>query len=305
MRLATVALAMILALGLASAVEARPGKPHPRPKPTPTAQPSTTLTFALGSQTESAIRSTIPFGILSNWHAKPADTAWMTDAYHRSVYADAKARGYELHLITWTDLPETTGIGCGRQYPVTPGWLEDMAAVADAMKPTYVTLLTEFQTYACEDNRWSGQEVYWNALIANYEAAVPIFRAVGSKVSLGWGGWQTQTDRSLDRFLGVTEDFHSFQAMHGVSNVETSREMVRWLGQYGPVMQAHHKPDGDTNDPATVQRVFREDVAALFTDASVAALVADGLFAWAFLDDVGWPVETRELVRDTVARYGR
>ena len=322
MKRPALAAALILALGLLSAVpasgappcERNPSHPKCRPAtPSPAVSPAVArITFGLGSQAENAIDSTLaPLRILSNWYNGPQDLPWMTDAYHRSVYEDAANRGYSLHLITWTDLPETTldtdhGVACGRSYPLSPGWLDDMTRVADAMEPDYVTLFTEFQTYACTDNRWAGNEAYWQALIAQYEAAVPIFRAVGAKVSLGWGGWELQTDRSLEpHFLTLTHDFMSFQAMHGVSNVQASRDMTRLLGGYGPVMQAHHKPDGDANDPETVQWVFREDVAALFTDSSLREMVDDGLFAWSFLDDVGWPPETQSLVRDVVLRYGR
>lgn len=321
--LAAFALGIIVGLAMTSVVYGAPApfcerKPnHPRCLPAPTAAPSgpatdTRVTFGLGSQAEAALRSKLtadaPIRILSNWYNGPADLSWMTDAYHRSVYADAKARGFALHLITWTPLPEgpISGKGCGRAYPVSEGWAADMQRVAEAMRPDWVTLMTEFQTYACEDNRWSGNEAYWQALIANYERAVPIFRAVGSKVSIGWGGWQTQTDRSLDGpFTAITEDFHSFQAMHGVSNVQAIRDMTAFLGS--PSMLAHHMPDNDTNDDATRNATFKADWQTLATDASIADLVADGLFAWSIVNDVGWSddPETYALVRDAIVRYGK
>jgi hypothetical protein len=322
--LAAFAAGVIVGLALTSVVygaaapfcERKPN--HPRCLPAPTSSPGASpasLTFGLGSQTESAIRSRLtaeaPIRILSNWYNGPADLGWMTDSYHRGIYADAKAQGFELHLITWSQTPEATlttpyGPACGREYPLSARWLDDMRQIAEAMRPDLVTLFTEFQTYPCTDNRWTGSENYYRALIDQYERAVPIFRAVGSKVSIGWGGWQLQTDRSLDsHFTAVTEDFHSFQAMHGVSNVQAIRDMTAFLG--APAMLAHHMPDGDTNDDATRNATFAEDWRQLATDTSIASLVADGLFAWSIVNDVGWSdiPETYELVRDAVTRYGR
>ena len=323
------AIAAILAVGILSAVPSSAAPPcdrkpnHPRcltasPSPVPPTVAPTAgtprLTFGLGSQTESAITSPLtlsaPVKILSNWYNGPHDLGWITDDHHQRIYADAKSRGYRLHLITWTNVPEApiSGKGCGRAYPVSAGWPDDIVAVVDAMRPEYVTLMTEFQTYACVDNRWSGNEAYWQALIANFAAVTPRLRALGSKVSIGWGGWQAYTDRTLEpAFLALDEDFRSFQAMHGVSNVEASRAMTKLLGP-GPVMQAHHMPDADSNPPEVVYATFAEDFRQLFgSEASVQSLVADGLFAWSIVDDKGWSEDpdTFALVRDAIIRWGR
>lgn len=343
-----IALVTFLALTFAGSIGASAAEPtgaggcnrrHPcptaTPSPTPTVNPTPTPTvspvnakiiFGLGSQTESAIISPItqnaPIRILSNWYVTDRDLVWMTDAYHRSIYVDAYSRGYSLHLIDWSPEPEvnfTTLLGeptCGRQYPLSARYLDDQRRLAQQFNGTgtiYVTLMTEFQTYPCVDNSWSNGASYYRALIDQYVKAINVWHtnAPRSKVSLGWGGWETQTDRSIEPFFVdalQASDFMSFQAMHGVSNVQASRDMTTFLGDYGPVMQAHHMPDADNNDLETVYRVFREDFQALFTtQSSVNSLVSDGLFAWQILDDkpLRNSTETYNLVLNSVRTYGQ
>jgi hypothetical protein len=273
------------------------------------------ILFGLGSQIESArgaaITQQAPIHLLSSWYNGPNDLGWMTDAWHRSIYKSAYSAGYALHLITWSELPEstfaaTTGTACGRAYPLSARWQDDMRQLAQAFAgpssgpPLYVTLFSELQTYPCKDNAWSPDAQttnYYRALIAQYEAGVAIFHqyAPNARVSLGWGGWQTRWDdpsigggRSLIPYFGAAMragDFVSFQAMAGDSNVGDIRSMTATLGAYRPVMIAHHMPDGDTNSAATVDATFYADVQTLLTSRSVNDLVGDGLFAWSFLND--------------------
>jgi hypothetical protein len=350
MRIAAAAgLVLILVLGASPSVAARPADfcvrhpSHPAcapvPTPTPTLPPAgPRITFGLGSQAENAIRSRLvadaPVRILSNWYNGPNDLGWMTDAWHRSIYQGAYSAGFALHLITWTPEPETTftastGTVCGRAYPLSAGWLDDMRRLAQAFAgpaagpPLYVTLLTEFQTYPCIDNAWNASaevNAYYLAMIAQYEQAVAIFRqnAPNARVSLGWGGWQANWDdpaigggRSMIPYFATAmshSDFVSFQAMDGSSNVTAIRTMTAILGDYGPVMLAHHMPDADNNDPATVYRVFAGDIGTLFgSDASVQSLVDDGLFAWSIVDERGWSdiSDTYALVVSAITRYGK
>jgi hypothetical protein len=318
----------------------------PRPTPAPTATPAPTtpttpstarLLFGLGSQAESAraaaITAASPIHMLSSWYNGPNDLGWMTDAWHQSIYDSAYAAGYSLHLITWSELPETTftastGTVCGRQYPLSDRWLGDMQQLAQAFggpangPALYVTLFSEFQTYACIDNAWSPNTettAYYTALIDQYTRAVAIFHqyAPNARVSLGWGGWQTRWDepaigggRSMIPFFAAAMgagDFVSFQAMAGDGNVADIRAMTATLGAYRPVMLAHHMPDADTNPISTVNAVFAADIGTLLTASSVAGLVDDGLFAWSFLNDV--PMQssstTFALVDAAVTAFGR
>jgi len=284
--------------------------------PTATKSPSgARLIFGLGSQIEGAraapITQQAPIHMLSSWYNGPNDLGWITDAWHRSIYQDAYGAGYALHLITWTDVPETTfsastGTVCGRAYPLSDQWRDDMRQLARAFAgsaggpPLYVTLFTEFQTYPCIDSAWSPSAQvtnYYQALIAQYEQGVAIFHqyAPNALVSLGWGGWQTRFDNpSIDAGRSMIPhfaaamgagDFVSFQAMAGDSNVSDIQSMTATLGAYGPVMLAHHMPDGDTNSRAVVDATFYADVQTLLTSASISSLAGDGLFAWSFLND--------------------
>jgi hypothetical protein len=311
----------------------------PTMAPTPAPTPATTarLLFGLGSQAESArvapITQAAPIHMLSSWYNGPNDLGWMTDSWHRSIYQGAYSAGFALHLITWTPEPETTfaastGTVCGRAYPLSAGWLDDMRRLAQAFAgpaagpPLYVTLLTEFQTYPCIDNAWNANaevNAYYRAMISQYEQAVAIFHqnAPNARVSLGWGGWQADWDdpaigggRSMIPYFATAmanSDFVSFQAMHGVSNVARIRAMTDVLGAYGPVMLAHHMPDADTNSLSTVYSTFLDDVTALLTPSSIAGLVGDGLFAWSFLDDKPMQASatTFSVVATGVTAFGR
>ena len=211
----------------------------------------------------------------------------------------AYADGYTLHLVVFSNGPEGSlstayGPACGRAYPLSAGFLGDMAQLAQTFAgsgPLYVTLFTEFQTYPCADNAWVGSESYYRALKDQYLAALAVFRqhAPNAKVSLGWGGWQARWDnpatgagRSLfPHFADVMQasDFQSFQAMESDTNVQDVRDMVQILGAYGPVMLAHYKPDNGSCAVATA------DLTTMLTDAYLREVTADGLFAWSFMDE--------------------
>jgi hypothetical protein len=271
--------------------------------------------------------------MLSNWYNGPNDLNWMTDAWHQSIYRSARAAGYALHLITWSDVPETTftattGTVCGRPYPLSDRWLGDMRQLATTFggprsgPPLYVTLFTEFQTYPCIDNAWNPNaqvNAYYRALISQFEKGVQVFHryAPNARVSLGWGGWQTRWDdpaigggQSMIRHFADAmrrSDFVSFQAMAGDSNVTDIRSMTAVLGAYGPVMLAHHMPDGDSNSQATVYSVFERDLRTLLTRSSIASLVGHGLFAWSFMYDgpIAHSSSLFDFVRTAVRTFGR
>lgn len=315
--------------------------PSPTPTPSPTAAPTAgaipKLFFGLGTQVENARQTTLagssPVELYSSWYNGPNDLGWITDAWHRSIYADAYASGKAVHLITWSEVPETRfqtphGTACGRPYPLSMQWREDMRELAKAFAgpasgpPLYVTLFTEFQTYPCRDNAWDPDAettAYYQTLKEQYVAGLAIFHeyAPNARVSLGWGGWQSRWDNPaigegrsmIPHFADVMRisDFVSFQAMAGDSNVSDIRAMSKLLGAYAPVMIAHHMPDSDTNSGSTVNATFANDVRTLLTDASMADLVASGLTAWAFMHDgpLKSDPDLAEFVRKAVIRYGK
>jgi hypothetical protein len=295
----------------------------PEPEPLPP------LLFGLGPTADSASASRLateaPVGILTTWYNGPGDLPWIT-AWRDNVVPAAYARGQALHLVVFNDDPESSfttdlGTACGRPYPLSDRFLDDMAQLAGAFAGApegpvlYVTMFTELQTYACTDNAWDAtpeSNTYFRALQERYLEAVAVFHANAPnvRVSIGWGGWQARWDDAdhdggrsmIDHFAPAMQasDFQSVQAMQSDSNVSDVRAMTRLLGRYGPVMVAHFKPDNGS------QPTFDADLRALFTDDNVRDLQADGLFAFSFMDQVN--VNSSEAAFQSVAgvvrRYG-
>lgn len=301
------------------------GTPPTPPDPSGTPR----LLIGMGPQSTGAERTALateaPVRMLTSWYNGPGDLDWMTRYLPASVPGDYAA-GYAMHLIVYAGGGEEGFAGprgqtCGRKYPLSDQFLGDMQRLARTFAgtsggpPLYVTMFTEFQTYPCIDNLWSGSTEstsYYLALKDRYLQARDVFRAnaPNAKVSLGWGGWQMSWDdpargggRSLvPHFEDVmrASDFQSFQAMDSGSNAGHISDMTRMLGQYGPVMLAHYKPDSGSS------ATFESDVRALFTDDSVRALNRDGLFAFSFMDNANLSSSpgTYGFVRDAVHRYG-
>ena len=327
-----------------------PSTPTPTPKPSATPRPSPTaarsaapaptvrpsvsaagspvkILFGLGPQIQSAstyrLTREAPIHILSAWYNGPGDLSWITDSYHRSVYRQQYAAGRSLHLIVWTDAPNATiatkyGTACGRPYPLSDRFLGDIGHLAQAFAGSgrlYVTLFTEFQTYACTENAWDPDPqtmAYWRALEDRYLAAMAVIKKNAPKalVSLGWGGWQTRWDEPaigggrsmIPHFADVmrASDFQSFQSMRSDSNVSDIASMVNVLGAYGPVMLAHYKPVDAS------QAVYDADVQTLLTDSYMTRLRNGGLFAWCFMDthNLTASTATYAFVKAAVQRYG-
>ena len=165
------------------------------------------LVFGLGPTASGARNSALalqaPLGLLTTWYNGPRDLIWMA-SWKRSVIPQAYAAGYALHLIVYVGGAESTiatnyGPACGRPYPLSAGFLDDMRALAQifagsASGPAlYVTLFTEFQTYPCTDNAWSPNApttAYYRALKDRYLAARDAIKqqAPNANVALGWGG---------------------------------------------------------------------------------------------------------------------
>jgi hypothetical protein len=179
----------------------------------------------------------------------------------------------------------------------------------------YVTVFTEFQTFACTDNAWNPNaqtNAYLRALKDRYLTTLDAFHqhAPGSKVSIGWGGWQARWDEPaigggrsmIPAFADVmgASDFTSFQAMQNDANVSDVRAMVNALNDYGPVMLAHYKPNGGSI------ATFDADVRAMLNEPFLAEMTAAGLFAWSFMDQAIFNASpaTYEFVRSAVTQFG-
>jgi hypothetical protein len=300
---------------------------------TPTATPTAAtggpkLLFGLGPQADSAVQKPLvleaPVRMLTSWYISPDDLGWMT-GWRDGRVPQSYAAGYALHLIVFTNgtetqVPTAYGMACGRPYPLSERFVDDMRQLAQIFAgaasgpPLYVTLFTEFQTYPCKDNAWNPNpetNAYYRALKDQYRAALAVFHqyAPNARVSLGWGGWQTRWDkpstgagRSMFQYFADVmreSDFQSFQAMQSDSNVQDVRAMVQILGAYGPVMLAHYKPDNGS------QATFDADVRAMLTDSYLAEVTANGLFAWSFMDDTNLSASeaTYQYVKNAVIRF--
>jgi hypothetical protein len=282
------------------------------------------LLFGLGPEADGALASpftqSAPVHLLTSWYNGPDDLAWMT-GWHTSLVPNAYAAGYALHLIVYDGEPEVNfltayGPACGRPYPMSARFVDDMQILAKTFAGTgrlYVTLFTEFQTYPCLDNQWVGAETYYKALQNQYLVALQVFHqyAPNSRVSLGWGGWQSRWDDALNgggrslfpyfASLMHASDFQSFQAMQSDSNVTDVLDMTHILGQYGPVMLAHYKPDNAS------EAVFDSDVRSILTDSYLSDVTAAGLFAFSFMDDrlILAQQTTDTFVTRAVKRFGQ
>ncbi|HEU5102407.1 MAG TPA: PA14 domain-containing protein [Roseiflexaceae bacterium] len=295
--------------------------------PAPTSAPK--LLFGIGAEADSAIEAKLtteaPVHMLTSWYNGPNDLTWMS-GWKTSLVPRAYAAGYNLHLVVFSDNPELTfatkyGTACGRPYPLSDRFLGDMRQLAQTFAGTaqgpalYVTLFTEFQTYACKDNAWNADaqsNAYYRALKDRYLETLAVFHqnAPNAKVSLGWGGWQTRFDapttgggRSMFQYFDDVmraSDFQSIQAMQSDSNVSDVQAMTHVLGVYGPVMLAHYKP----NNGSAV--TFDSDLRAMLTDAYLSDVTAAGLFAWSFMDtkNLDGAPATYQFVKDAVSRYG-
>lgn len=295
--------------------------PPPSPTMTPGPMSPSKLIFGLGPEADAArmsqLNSSASLGMYTSWYNGPSDLAWIV-GWKDSLVPQIYATGRAIHLIIWSDDAEG-GVPCGRQYPISAQINGDMVRLAQTFAgseggpPLYVTLFTEFQTYPCVDNQWSGAEAYYTQLQAKMIQIRDIFHqnAPNAKVSIGWGGWQTRSDdaatgggRSLFAHFDATMramDFQSFQAMQSDTNVNDVRQMTQTLGAYGPVMLAHYKPDGF--HPA----VFDADVTTMMTDTFLSEMTGYGLFAWSFMDQgemSSSPAVFNQVVA-AIARYGR
>jgi len=293
------------------------------PKVTPPLMQNTPkLLFGLGSEADSAVKSRLvqeaPVRMLTSWYNGSHDLPWMS-GWKDTLIPQLYFQGYTLHLIVFSDLPEgelptNYGTACGRAYPLSARFLEDMKILAETFAgsgPLYVTLFTEFQTYPCQDNQWVGSENYYKALKDQYRVAKNVFHqyAPNSNVAFSWGGWQSRWNdpgngggQALFPYFSdilSESDFSAFQAMESGTNTDDILQMTKILGKYKrPVMLAHYKPDNGS------QQTYDNDVHTIFTDTYLRELTSNGLFAFSFMDEVNLSSETSyQFVRNSVTRY--
>jgi hypothetical protein len=214
------------------------------------------------------------------------------------------AAGFAMHLVVWSgqgdsEVATRYGTACGQKYPLSSQFLRDMEQLAEIFRPShggrlYVTLFTEFQTYACKGNEWSGDpqsKAYLEGLRDQYRAALRIFHALapGSEVSLGWGGWQARWDdpttgggRSLFKhFANVMResDFQSFEVIGSDTDASDILAMTRQLGRFGHVMLAYYKPREDSIATA------REHLRVVLSPQFLGRVTRAGLFGFGLMDD--------------------
>jgi hypothetical protein len=289
---------------------------------------SARILFGLGTEADGdrsgRLAKSAPLGMLSSWYNGPSDLSWMS-GWETSEIPRDYAAGYEMHLIVWSGEPRGTfstpfGTACGQPYPLSAGFLSDMERVARIFRPPsgrtlYVTLFSEFQSYACDGNEWSGSPqttAYYEALKVQYMAALKIFHrlAPGSQVSLGWGGWQarwngpaTGAGRSLfQHFAEVmrASDFESFEVINSTTDTSDIRAMTRALRPYGRVMLAYYRPP--EGGAATTQAHLR----AVLAPAFLAHMRTLGMFSMAFMNEEWFGNEpvSLALVQGAVKRFG-
>lgn len=278
------------------------------------------IIFGLGPEADTAAKSQLnkaaPVGMYTSWYNGTKDLVWMQNwkLFVSQIYASGRANHLVIH-----DPGSETGNPCGRQYSISSQINTDMKQLAQIFSgkksgpPLYVTLFTEFQTYPCKDNNWNEASEYYTKLQIKMIEIKNIFHqyAPNAKISIGWGGWQARWDdpkiyggKSLfKKFDSVSRkmDFQSFQAMQDDGNVEDVRQMTKILGVYGPVMVAHHKPDGFH------PTIFEKDIRSAMNDRFLREVKSLGLFAWSFMDEqeLDHSKTIFNLVKNAVLRYGR
>jgi len=295
-------------------------------KPRPAARPE--ILFGLGPEADGAkstlLTKTAPVRMLSSWFNGSSDLSWISRWKSTEIPRDYAA-GYALHLIIWSGEANTPGLAtpygtaCGRAYPLSAQFLSDMTQLAQIFRGPasgrlYVTLFAEFQTYPCKEDAWAADPqttAYFMALKDQYRAALKIFHtlAPNSKVSLGWGGWQTEWNapatgggRSLfAHFSDVMKlsDFQSFEVINTSREASDIVGMTSELGRFGPVMLAYYRPDEEASASASAH------LTTLLSRRFLSRLTRSRLFAISFMDDRFLRTNSASfgIVRDAVKRF--
>jgi hypothetical protein len=202
--------------------------------------------------------------MISSWFNNPGDLDWMK-GYPGSDFNNQYAANRALELVVW--LADST------DYAISPKFQTDIRTLTRLYKgsgpnygPLYIVLFTEFETYK------NGDPAYQAKLMSAYLSAVAVIHSEYAKAR-------------------VASDFTAVQHMQACDSDENGqnimipkiRSSVQQLGSYGkPVMISHFKLWGDTAcQTSAFDRFSRE----MFSDASLAVLTANRLFAWNFMSD--------------------
>lgn len=284
--------------------------------PTPTVQP--TSASPSPTATPTGTTSKLIFGIGDNVYGAPATrmvkeapvkmiTSWYsgTDTLAETLNATSQvaktyAAGFDQHLVVWLQQnPKATvqtkyGAACGISYPISTRFADDMRQIAQEYAPPagrklYVSMFFEVQVYGCQEQQWNGNEAYFAALKDSYRTALTTFHtsAPGSKVALGWGGWQVNWDdpatgagvSMIDHFGDImrASDFQSFGSLS-----ETRGENLSQITKFTPLLHSYGgkvmlSPFG--RYIGSDMTYWPEDLRTVLTDSVMTRLLADGLFA--------------------------
>jgi hypothetical protein len=295
---------------------------RPRARASSTVMPTMTtrrnrpeILWGIGDQLSSAVRTPIyrnaPVNMVTAWYNGPGDLEWMSGYQKGSTVSDLYGQGKAIELVVW--------LGDHTDYAISPQFLEDAKVLARTFKGNgphrgrlYVVLFSELETYSSDPG-------YFANLQRAYRQAMAVFHQenANARVALGLGGygWESRPSRNLSLWDDAirASDFTAVQAMQACDNernglniiVPQIRGSVKQLGTYGkPVMISHFKLWGD---PDCQTAAFDKFMRAVFTDRSMSALTADGLFAWNFMDDayINKPGATHETAKRLLAAYAR
>lgn len=227
--------------------------------------------------------------MVSSWFNNPGDLSWMK-GYAGTDFNNQYAANRALELVVW--LADST------DYAISPQFQTDIRTLTRLYKgsgpnygPLYIVLFSEFETYK------DGDAAYQAKLMSAYLSAVTVIHSEYAKarVALGFGGygWDGVHDRDLSAYRQVIDasDFTAVQQMQACDSdangqnimVAKVRSSVKQLGSYGkPVMISHFKLWGDTACQISAFDRFNRE---MFSDASLADLTANRLFAWNFMSD--------------------
>lgn len=230
------------------------------------------------------------------------------------------SKGYILHIITW---------GWGERH-ASQEFIDDMTVLAnmilrpdDGKHIVLFSLATELQTYATPNNVYNEvTKPFYDSLMEYLRIAKNTIKSIASnsRVSFGWGGWQSRWDnppagegRSMFKYFGdlMREmDFMSFQLMKTDYNIggggawdtglDDLQGMIEEIRPYNSrLMVAHH----GENPPAGLP-CFKTDVTNLFQDAYMTDIRSKGLFAFSFMNDLPFAdPEILQICVDGVNKY--
>ena len=265
--------------------------------------------------------------ILSHWYNGPGDLWWINGYAGTNRLSDYYAQGYGVQLIVWLG-PGAFGSGENSSMNYAIGnvvkgndgteyfFYEDLERLITIFKgrgpvygPLSVVLFSEVETHSSQSNR-----EYWDKLQRSYLDAARIIRNnyPYAEVGLGFGGYawsgsslsHTRSDIAFWEPSINASDFVCTQSMQAANNWKQNtfqiRNAVKQLGAYGkPVMISHFKlwtEPGNLSElgPRQAKPAFINFMDDVFTEESLAALYADGLRMFVFMDD--------EYIRDRTGR---